>query len=144
MSSLQCATTLLLIPDGGRAAGLTARLTGRRVAHVWTSPHAPAAQTARLVAPGLGVGVTTRPELRERGPEEPAADAVERIGGCLAEIADQHPGETVLVVSHDALRLTVPQWARMDVAPQRLTSAALIEVAVDADGRVCVAWEEAS
>ena len=114
------------------------------MAHVWTSPHAPAVadRTARRVrsgasGPRLGSSCAT-------GPEEPAADAVERIGGCLAEIADQHPGETVLVVSHDALRLTVPQWARMDVAPQRLTSAALIEVAVDADGRVCVAWEEAS
>lgn len=86
MSSLQCATTLVLARHGeaeyesstweveggsltrlGReqAAGLADRLAGRRVAHVWTSTLARAVQTAEIAAAGLGVGVTTRNDLVE-------------------------------------------------------------------------------
>src|SRR3954447_25359905 len=85
MSSLQCATTLILARHGAaeheanewtEGGSLTAEgrrqsaapaesLGGRRVAHVWTSPLARAVQTAEIAAARLGVGVTTRLGLRE-------------------------------------------------------------------------------
>jgi len=151
VSSLQCPTTLIVArhadaeyeskvwaEEGGsltrtgreQAAALAARLTGRRVAHVWTSTLSRAVQTAEIAAAALGVGVTTRLGLREfeigdaagSRAEDPFAktydrwlagdlDArmpgaetghqiVERFRGVLEEIVDQHRGETVLVVSH--------------------------------------------
>jgi len=89
MSSLQCATTLVLARHGeaeyeadtwereggsltrlGReqAAGLADRLAGRKVAHVWTSTLARAVQTAEIAAARLGVAVTTRGGLVEFEP----------------------------------------------------------------------------
>jgi probable phosphoglycerate mutase len=88
MTALQCATTLVLARHGEAAyeanewteggsltasgrrqsALLGAALSGRRVAHVWTSPLARAVQTAEIVAARLGVGVTTRTGLREFDP----------------------------------------------------------------------------
>ncbi|MDO9494638.1 MAG: histidine phosphatase family protein [Nocardioides sp.] len=86
MSSLQCATTLVLARHGeaeyesstwaveggsltmlgrAQAAELAERLAGRRVAHVWTSTLARAVQTAEIAAARLGVGVTTRNDLVE-------------------------------------------------------------------------------
>lgn len=86
MSSLQCATTLVLVRHGeaeyesstweieggslslagrAQAAELAERLAGRRVAHVWTSTLARAVQTAEIAAARLGVGVTTRNDLVE-------------------------------------------------------------------------------
>ncbi len=88
MSDLQCATTLILArhgeaeyetpdwaEDGGslttlgrrQAAELADRLTGRRVAHVWTSSLARAVQTGEIVAARLGLAVTTRNALSEFG-----------------------------------------------------------------------------
>src|SRR3954466_7203754 len=89
MNSLQCPTTMGIARHGeaeyessewngeggsltllGRkqAAELAATLGGRRVAHVWTSTLARAAQPAGIVAAALGVGVTTRLGLCEFGP----------------------------------------------------------------------------
>jgi probable phosphoglycerate mutase len=86
MSSLQCATTLVLARHGeaqyesdtweieggsltpagrAQAAELADRLAGRKVAHVWTSTLARAVQTAEIAAARLGVGVTTRNDLVE-------------------------------------------------------------------------------
>src|SRR3954452_5929021 len=85
MSSLQCATTLILARHGAaeyeanewaEGGSLTAKgrrqsealaesLGGRRVAHVWTSPLARAVQTAEIAAARLGVAVTTRLGMRE-------------------------------------------------------------------------------
>ena len=86
MSSLQCATTLVIARHGeaeyesseweeeggsltalGRrqAADLAEEIAGRRVAHVWTSTLARAVQTGEIVAARLGVGVTTRLGLCE-------------------------------------------------------------------------------
>jgi hypothetical protein len=80
VSSLQCPATLLVVP----AAGVeTLELGGRRVAHVWSDPAS--AGPAEAAAARLGVGVTLHDDVADR-------DA-------LGEIADVHPGETVLVVS---------------------------------------------
>ena len=73
---------------------------------------------------------------------ESGQDLVDRLHGVLREIADAHPGETVLAVSHGGLmRLGVPNLARMDVGPQQLHHCSTVEVEIDADGWVCRAWD---
>ena len=156
MTALQCATTLVIAVHGeaehessegheeggwltqlGRrqAAELGAALAGRRVAHVWTSTLPPAVQTAEIAAARLGVAVTTRRGLCDLDPSP------DRFGDVLHEVADAHPGETVLVVSHGgAIGPGVPAVARMDVEPQRLGSCDTVEVLADADAWVCTRW----
>jgi probable phosphoglycerate mutase len=193
MTSLQCATTLVVArhaeaayevdewaDEGGsltalgrkQAAALGEALGGRRVAHVWTSTLARAVQTAEIAAARLGVGVTTRSDLREFGVgdhagvpkevdpfletylrwldgdldvrmpgSETGREIADRVGGVLREIADLHPGETVLVVSHGgAIGVGVPTLCRMDVAQSQLANTATVEVLADADGWVCTRW----
>jgi probable phosphoglycerate mutase len=193
MSSLQCPTTLVvarhgeaeyeaptwaeeggsLTPLGRRqAAALAESLTGRRVAHVWTSTLARAVQTGEIVAARLGVGVTTRIGLREfdvgdhRGvplEEDPFVETYtrwraghlddripgaetgrevgDRFAAVLREVADGHPGETVLVVSHGgAIGLGVPAIARMEAGHRRLGNCDTVEVLADADGWVCTRY----
>ena len=84
MSSLQCPVTMLVVPAPVVAA---LDLTGLPVAHVWADPASSAQAEAR--AARLGVGVTTRDVVAGRE--------------VLGEIADAHPGETVLVVSSDVV-----------------------------------------
>lgn len=193
MSSLQCATTLLLARHGdaeyetdlwtddggslstlgrGQSADLAARLASRRIAHVWTSTLSRAVQTAEIVAARLGVGVTTREGLRELGcgayagtpmaddPFRPTFGAwldgdldarirggesgretVDRMRLVLQEIADAHPGESVLVVSHGGvLSLAVPLLGGLTERPAPLDNCATVELAIDADGWVCRSW----
>jgi hypothetical protein len=87
MSSLQCPATMLVVPAATIGADLVARLAERRVARVWSDPES--AEPAESVAEGLGVGLDLRAEVASRDG--------------LAEIADRHPGETVLVVSAEAV-----------------------------------------
>jgi probable phosphoglycerate mutase len=153
VSDLQCPTTLLLSragksePAGGsltehgrtQAAALGESLAGRRVAHVWTGTEPRAEQTAAIVAARLGVGVTSRPALAERGGDDPAS--LSRIRAALEEVADAHRGETVLVITRgDVVRLGIPALARMEARPGDLPPCAPIEVAIDADDWVCRAW----
>jgi hypothetical protein len=87
VSSLQCPATMLVVP----AVGLeTLELGGRRVAHVWSDPASEVEAEAAAVR--LGVGVTLREDVADRE--------------ALGEIADVHPGETVLVVSSDVSTAT--------------------------------------
>lgn len=88
MSSLHCPARLfvarhgeaayetdLCSDDGGsltslgrrQARELAARLSGERIAQVWTSPLSRAVQTAEIVAGVLGVDVVVREGLREYG-----------------------------------------------------------------------------
>jgi broad specificity phosphatase PhoE len=193
MSSLQCATTLLVARHGeaeyelseweeeggsltalGRrqAAALGEALAGRRVAHVWTSTLARAVQTGEIIAARLGVGVTTRLGLREFGSGdlahhsrdldpfletyrswlegdldvgipggETGREIADRFGAVLREVADAHPGETVLVVSHGgAIGLGVPAIARLDAEQTQLGNCDTVEVLADADAWVCTRW----
>lgn len=72
---------------------------------------------------------------------ESGREVVTRVGEVLGEIADAHPGETVLVVSHGgALRLSVPTLARMEVPPGPIANCAVLEVEADADDLVCRSW----
>jgi len=72
---------------------------------------------------------------------ESGEELVGRMRGVLSEIADAHPGETVLVISHGGvLRLGVPNLARMDAGPERIGNCSTIELAIDADDWVCRSW----
>jgi broad specificity phosphatase PhoE len=65
----------------------------------------------------------------------------DRVGAVLHEVADAHPGETVLVVSHGgAIGLGVPAVARMDAELGRLGNCDTVEVLADADAWVCTRW----
>jgi probable phosphoglycerate mutase len=81
-------------------------------------------------------------QLDERIPGgETGLEIAGRFGEVLREIADLHPGETVLVVSHGgAIGLGVPAIARMDAQPQRLGNCDTVELLADADGWVCTRW----
>lgn len=109
MTDLHCAATLLLVP-AGLAADLGPALARARVAHVWTGTAAPSLGAAEAIAGDLGVGVTERGDL-----DEPAA-----LDQSLAEIADEHRGETVVVVVEGG--------------------EAVVEVAIDGDGVARRAW----
>lgn len=72
---------------------------------------------------------------------ESGREIADRVGGVLREIADLHPGETVLVISHGAaINLGVPSLCRMDVAQGPLANTATVEMLADADGWVCTRW----
>jgi probable phosphoglycerate mutase len=72
---------------------------------------------------------------------ETGQEIADRFDEVLREIADAHPGETVLVVSHGgAIGLGVPAIARMDAPRQRLDNCDTVEVLADADGWVCTRY----
>jgi broad specificity phosphatase PhoE len=72
---------------------------------------------------------------------ETGREIAERVGAVLHEIADAHPGETVLVVSHGAaIGLGVPSVSRMGVEQTLLANTATVEVLADADAWVCTRW----
>lgn len=72
---------------------------------------------------------------------ETGREVADRFGAVLREVADAHPGETVLVVSHGgAIGLGVPATARMDVEQGRLGNCDTVDVLADADGWVCTRW----
>lgn len=85
-----CPARLVLLSPGSRE-----RLTGERIAQVYASPAAE--ESAARLAEELGVRLTVVPVLRED------AEVVVR------DIADQHRGETVVLVAPDLdLGITVP------------------------------------
>jgi broad specificity phosphatase PhoE len=72
---------------------------------------------------------------------ETGREIADRVGLVLREIADAHPGETVLVVSHGgAIGLGVPNLCRMDVEQTQLANCGTVEVLADADAWVCTRW----
>lgn len=78
---------------------------------------------------------------------ERVCDVVERVGAVLREIADQHPGEAVLVVGHGGAILTaVPELVgrrRVSAYDLTLPNAAHVELEVDAEGWRLVRFDEA-
>jgi probable phosphoglycerate mutase len=144
-----------------------------RLRHVYTSTYARVVQTAELAAGHLGVGVTTREGLKEFSlgslagsrAEDPfaevyaawlAGDLEARIPGgesgaelrhrmhrALYDIAEAHPGETVLAVSHGGvMRLTLPLILTAEPAdpPDRLENCAVVELVTDGHRWTCVRW----
>ena len=72
---------------------------------------------------------------------ERGRELADRFDGVLREVADAHPGETVLVVSHGgAIGLGVPAIARMDAERGPLGNCDTVEVLADADGWVCTRY----
>lgn len=88
--TLQCPARLFLVPAGAGAAARVDRLTGERVARVWAGPDPEVLRIARVLADRLGAEVVVRDGL--------AGDAAV-VREVLGEIADQHRGEAVLVVT---------------------------------------------
>ena len=139
MSDLQCAATLLLVPRGheepSRALGRALR--DARLAAIYTSPRESAVCTAEVVGAETGLPVSVLAGLAGlAGPMGLRAE--------LDAIADQHRGETVLVVSHPgAIRTGVPPMVGLGdemAASWPLAGCAVVEVASDADGWVLRSW----
>jgi probable phosphoglycerate mutase len=79
-------------------------------------------------------------DLRIPGAES-GREIADRFGTVLREVADAHPGETVLVVAHGgSIGLGVPGIARMDAEPTRLGNCDTVEVLADADVWVCTRY----
>ena len=156
-----------------QASALGERLAARHITRVWTSTYARAVQTAEIAAAHLGVPVTTREGLREFSvgslagsrADDPFADIYRAwLGGdldrrlpggetgaelrfrmhhVLHEIAERHPGETVVAVSHGGLmRLTLPLILTSEPAdpPARLDNCAVVEIGVDEHHWTCRHW----
>jgi broad specificity phosphatase PhoE len=128
--------TDLVTEDGGsltalgrrQARDLGERLRSERIARVWCSPLSRAVQTAELAAGVLGVDVVVHE-------------------GSLDEVADAHPGEAVLVVSHGGAILASapgltgrPRLSSYDVV---LPATGFVELEADADGWRVVRWDAA-
>jgi 2,3-bisphosphoglycerate-dependent phosphoglycerate mutase len=76
---------------------------------------------------------------------ETGLDVVRRFEAAIAELSDQHRGETIVVISHGGvMSLAVPRLATNvpdDLARQRyLPNCAVAEVSVDSDGWQLHSW----
>ena len=72
---------------------------------------------------------------------ETGREIADRVGLVLREVADAHPGETVLVVSHGgAMGIGIPNLCRMEAEQTLLENCATVEVLADADAWVCTRW----
>ncbi len=80
--------------------------------------------------------------LEDRVPgAETGREIADRFAAVLHEVAERHPHDTVLVVSHGgAIGIGVPNLARMSVAHQRLGNCDTVEVLADEDGWVCTRY----
>jgi probable phosphoglycerate mutase len=141
VSDLHCPATLLVAGDGDdRVAALATSLRDRSVARVYTSTSTRAVQAGRLAAEVLGTDAVALEELQEPSVGE---EVLDRCREALQAIADQHRGETVLVLGHGGLLSVLPQLsgsARVDPAARpSLPHPAVAEVSVDGDGFV-VRW----
>jgi probable phosphoglycerate mutase len=158
-----------------QARALGESLRDRRIASVWCSDMTRAVQTAEIAAGVLGgPPVTVKRGLREFAVGDLAGRPLTDLdptfaawvggdlsGGCpgaetgeqvldrlrseLESAADEHRGETVLVVSHGgAISVALPRLCvnvPADYALRRpIANAATAEVAVDADGWVLRSW----
>jgi broad specificity phosphatase PhoE len=77
---------------------------------------------------------------------ERIVDLVTRMHGVLNEIADAHPGEAALVISHGgAILSAVPVLAgepRVSAGDRSLANAAYIALEADADGWRITEWDQ--
>jgi len=115
-----------------QASQLAEELADERVAAIYASDLSRARETAAIVGERLGLAVVLDPGLREKdwgtweGLTPVERDRVEFVGesteahqervlGALRRIADRHPGERVLVVTHGGSMRRV-QTAALGVA----------------------------
>jgi broad specificity phosphatase PhoE len=100
-----------------QATALADRLDGDEITAVYASDLARARETAEILAERLGLAVVTDPDLRERnwgswegltGTERDGVEYVgeasdahgERVLRAVRRIAEVHPGERIVVVTH--------------------------------------------
>jgi hypothetical protein len=88
---------------------------------------------AQVPAAGRRIAqVLTKDDVQGLSSADPAT-----LRETLAEIADQTPGETTLVLAlDDGLRSALPHLARLEVAPDALATAQTLELVIDADAWV--------
>jgi broad specificity phosphatase PhoE len=159
VSDLHCPATLLLarhddadgdhspVPsdDEGRLTEtateqverLARSLRDRRVARVYSSTSTRAVEYGRLAAEVLGVDAQAVDGLRGGSGDQ----VLDRYREALQAIADQHRGETVLVLGHGGVLSSVlprlPGAIHDDVADSGFPPwGAVVEVSVDGDGFV--------
>jgi broad specificity phosphatase PhoE len=133
--------------DQARQAGEL--LSRRRWDAIYASPLSRAAETARIIGERVGISeIGTRDALMERDygaaeglgfdeldklyPEGIHAEGQEtreevgsRVGGALVALADSHPGESLIVVSHGGAIRAVLQLAEPGVKHPRITNASV-------------------
>jgi hypothetical protein len=151
VSDLQCPATLVFVfPAGGSDAGneageLVASLRRRRCAAVYVAESAAAGDAGEALADGLGLAVRSDVRLHERHDEEQDADVVARVCQVLGEVADEHRGETVVLVAPAALLQRALPTLAVNVAPlygerHPLAAGEAAEMRVDGDGWVLDSW----
>jgi broad specificity phosphatase PhoE len=147
MSDLQCpATFVFVVPDGkDELRALAASLRDRRCAAVYAGESPKLERAGWELAEPLGLTVTPESRLHDQVPDEQDADAVARVCGVLREVADEHRGETVVVVATaHLLQRALPTLAANVPAlygeRQPLAAAGTAELRVDADGWVLTCW----
>ncbi len=132
-------------PGREQAARLATALQGRRIAAAYSSVMGRAAQTAMIVADRLAVLCAQLAGIEECADGESEASVLGRFRAALEEVADQHPGETVLVVSHGgAMSVALPRLC--DNVTEELSRArwlahcASVEVQIGAEGWLLGRW----
>src|SRR5262245_52525500 len=128
-----------------QANQLAGRLAGDGIAAVYASDLARARETAEIVGERLGLTVVIDPDLREKnwgtweGLTGPERDRVEFVGESTQEhsermlravrrIAERHPGDRVLVVTHGGSVRRI-QAAVYGMAPGVIANCAVWELA---------------
>ena len=150
--------------DQARAAGeLLAR---RRWDAIYASPLSRAVETARIIGAQVGIAeVGTRDALMERDygaaeglgfeeldrlyPEgvhaegqETREDVAARVGAALLALAEGHPGESLIVVSHGGAIRAVLQLAEPGVKHPRITNASVHSFRVHDGGLQLIAFDD--
>lgn len=97
--NLQCPARLVLVAEPAALLAAAGDPADRRIARIY----APAAEAVPAsVAERLGTTVGVVPELRAPAAGEPRDETVRRIAAAVDELADQHRGETVLLLADPA------------------------------------------
>ncbi|WP_328326799.1 hypothetical protein OHA70_39055 [Kribbella sp. NBC_00382] len=92
--NLMCPARLILLPPGSRE-----RLAGERIAAVYAT--AAATGPATQLADELSVRLTLLPAAQHPAPANPSQADRRLVEAMVREIADQHRGETVVVIAPD-------------------------------------------
>lgn len=123
MSDLHCPATILLVDlDDARLSSvpaLDAAVASRPVTRVWCGTDPIDGGLGVRLADHLGVDVAQHSGLgAPGGPDQPQPpDTIQHLASVLREIADQHRGETVVVLSRSCGSLTAGRrgWAVLSV-----------------------------